>query len=135
MSLVLQYYQHILILEIIFSGIYHSIFFTSDDKDTPPAKKQKKNREKSTCPHYKSSLINQLRDQSLLKVQDIEQLVIEGRKIGACPYYASRKAVEDAQVVVVPYNTLLHSSTRKVVTDRNISWSASQLVLCSINSN
>ena len=66
-------------------------------------------------------LINQLRDQSLLKVQDIEQLVIEGRKIGACPYYASRKAVEDAQVVVVPYNTLLHSSTRKVVTDRNIS--------------
>jgi chromosome transmission fidelity protein 1 len=56
-----------------------------------------------------------------LKVQDIEQLVIEGRKIGACPYYASRKAVEDAQVVVIPYNTLLHSSTRKIVIDRNIS--------------
>ena len=31
----------------------------------------------------------------------------------ACPYYASRKAVSDAQVVVIPYNTLLHSSTRE----------------------
>ena len=28
-------------------------------------------------------------------------------------YFASRKAIEDAQVVVIPYNTLLHSSTRE----------------------
>ena len=33
--------------------------------------------------------------------------------MNACPYYASRKAVEDSQVVVIPYNTLLHSSTRE----------------------
>ena len=52
------------------------------ENDAPPAKKQKKAREKSSCPHYKSSLISQLRDQSLLKVQDIEQLVNEGRQIG-----------------------------------------------------
>ena len=93
--------------------LFHFIFV--DGNDPPPAKKQKKGQEKSTCPYYKSSLINQLRDQSLLEVQDIEQMVVKGRQIGACPYYASRKAVDDAQVIVIPYNTLLHSSTRKVV--------------------
>lgn len=35
-----------------------------------------------------------------------------GKATHACPYYASRVAVEDAQVVVVPYNTILHKSTR-----------------------
>ena len=56
--------------------------------DAPPAKRQKKNQEKSSCPFYKSNLISQLRDQSLLEVQDIEQMVARGRKMGACPYYA-----------------------------------------------
>ena len=49
----------------------------------------------------------------LLKVQDIEDLVTSGEKAKACPYYASRMAVPDAEVVVLPYNTLLHRSTRE----------------------
>ena len=48
-----------------------------------------------------------------MKVQDIEELVTKGRELKACPYYASRHAVQDAQVVVVPYNTLLHPATRE----------------------
>ena len=73
-----------------------------------------KKRAKTTagCPFRKESAIATLYDQTLLEVQDIEQLVTAGRKLGACPYYASRKAVSDAEVVVLPYNTLLHKSTR-----------------------
>ena len=27
----------------------------------------------------------------------------------------SRKAIQDAQIVIIPYNTLLHSSTREAI--------------------
>ena len=86
-------------------------------KKTPlePVAKKSKKSSSGSCQFYKSSLIGQLRDQSLLQVQDIEQLVTKGRQIGACPYYASRKAIENAQVVVIPYNTLLHSVTREAI--------------------
>ncbi len=46
---------------------------------------------------------------------DIEEMVSAGRRHKACPYYASRKGVEDAQVVILPYNTLLHKPTREAV--------------------
>lgn len=46
-------------------------------------------------------------------MQDVEDLVSTSKEISACPYYASRKAAEDAQVVLVPYNTLLHKATRE----------------------
>ncbi len=86
---------------------------TAKDENSRPVKRQR-NKSGSSCPFYKSAAINDLRDQALLEVQDIEQLVNTGLEMKACPYYASRKAVEDAQVVVVPYNTLLHKSTREI---------------------
>ena len=36
--------------------------------------------------------------QILCEVRDMEQLVAEGRRRKACPYYASRRAVKHAQV-------------------------------------
>lgn len=48
-------------------------------------------------------------------MQDIEELVVNGQKVKACPYYASRQAAADAQIVVLPYNTLLHKSTREAI--------------------
>ena len=36
-------------------------------------------------------------------------------KNNSCPYYASRSAVPLAQMVVLPYNTLLHAATRKAL--------------------
>ncbi|KAK9753886.1 DEAD 2 [Popillia japonica] len=57
--------------------------------------------------------IEELRDSILLQVQDIEELVSTSKIIKACPYYASRRAAEDAEVVLVPYNTILHKSTRQ----------------------
>ena len=44
----------------------------------PPAKKKRTVNSTSGCPYYKSGAIQSLRDQSLLQVQDIEQLVEKG---------------------------------------------------------
>lgn len=44
---------------------------------------------------------------------DIEELVKAGKHINACPYYASRKASKEAQLVLLPYNTILHKGTRE----------------------
>lgn len=52
------------------------------------------------CPYYKQSNIEDLRDFALNGVHDIEDLVQAGNEITACPYYASRKAAEDAEVVL-----------------------------------
>ncbi len=53
------------------------------------------------------------RDIALSEVQDIEELAQLGRDIRACPYYGARKAVELAQLVVMPYAVLLQESSRK----------------------
>jgi chromosome transmission fidelity protein 1 len=71
-------------------------------------KTTKKQKCSSGCPYFKQEAIRSLQDQTLLEVQDIEQLVTKGRTMKACPYYASRAAISDAQIVVLPYNTLLH---------------------------
>lgn len=81
------------------------------DKDGKVIKKQRSSV--SCCPYYKQQNIEYLKDSALLEVQDVEDLVSSGKEIGACPYYASRKAAEDAQVVLVPYNTLFHKATRE----------------------
>ncbi|KRT83357.1 hypothetical protein AMK59_4066 [Oryctes borbonicus] len=65
------------------------------------------------CEFYKQHNIEELRDSILLQVQDIEDLVSISKVIKACPYYASRKAAEDAEVVLIPYNTILHKPTRE----------------------
>ena len=82
------------------------------EDSSPPRKKAKKSTT-CACPYKKSEAISKLRVNALMKVQDIEELVTKGRELKACPYYASRHAVQDAQVVVVPYNTLLHPATRE----------------------
>ena len=46
-------------------------------------------------------------------MKDIEQLVTLGRVTKACPYYGTRYAVPAAQLVALPYQTLLHKSTRE----------------------
>ncbi|XP_015834926.2 ATP-dependent DNA helicase DDX11 [Tribolium castaneum] len=65
------------------------------------------------CPYYKQSTIEDLKDLTLTEVQDVEDLVKSGKELNACPYYSSRLAAEDAEVVLVPYNTILHKATRE----------------------
>ncbi|KAG0717309.1 ATP-dependent DNA helicase DDX11 [Chionoecetes opilio] len=73
----------------------------------------KKQRTKCGCPYYSHKDVKALADQVLLEVRDIEQLVGLGKETSSCPYYATRSAIRDAQVVVLPYNTLLHRPTRE----------------------
>lgn len=65
------------------------------------------------CPFHKTQTIEDLRSIALTDVLDVEDLVIAGRELKACPYYASRKAVDDAEIILIPYNTLLHKATRE----------------------
>ncbi|RCH82838.1 ATP-dependent DNA helicase chl1, partial [Rhizopus stolonifer] len=56
---------------------------------------------------------DQFRDHAITKVRDIEELVVVGEKLSICPYYGSRNASKSSQLVVLPYQHLLHSNTRE----------------------
>lgn len=84
---------------------------TQKDADGKTIKKQKGTNCK--CSYYKQTNIEDLKDLTLTEVQDVEDLVKSGKELNACPYYSSRLAAEDAEVVLVPYNTILHKATRE----------------------
>ncbi|NWU02240.1 DDX11 helicase, partial [Urocynchramus pylzowi] len=73
---------------------------------------KKKRVSRTTCPFYSFEQMQFLRDEVLVEVKDIEQLVSLGRETKACPYYGSRFAIPAAQLVVLPYQMLLHEPTR-----------------------
>ncbi|XP_049550792.1 ATP-dependent DNA helicase DDX11 isoform X4 [Orcinus orca] len=68
---------------------------------------------RATCPFYNHKQLQLLRDEVLLEVKDIEQLVALGKEARACPYYGSRFAIPAAQLVVLPYQILLHAAARQ----------------------
>uniref|UniRef100_A0A4W3IZK4 ATP-dependent DNA helicase DDX11 n=1 Tax=Callorhinchus milii TaxID=7868 RepID=A0A4W3IZK4_CALMI len=78
-------------------------------RETPKRKRESR----AVCPFYTYEQMQFLRDEVLVEVKDIEQLVSLGKEIKACPYYGSRFAIPPAQLVVMPYQMLLHSSTRR----------------------
>lgn len=55
------------------------------------------------------------RDQLLAMPKDIEELVKMGQSGGECPYFATRGAIRNAELVILPYNTLLHEGTREAL--------------------
>ncbi|KAM9352520.1 ATP-dependent DNA helicase DDX11 [Symphorus nematophorus] len=75
--------------------------------------KRKRGPAKSVCPYNKASALQQMRDDILGSVHDIEQLLKLGRETHSCPYYSTRLAIPPAQLVVLPYQMLLHDATRK----------------------
>ncbi|KAG0031020.1 DEAD H (Asp-Glu-Ala-Asp His) box helicase 11 [Podila clonocystis] len=65
----------------------------------------------------------EFRDNALAHIRDIEELAALGTELETCPYYGSRKTVRHCQLVTLPYNLLLHASTReslKLVVKDNI---------------
>ncbi|XP_047204207.1 ATP-dependent DNA helicase DDX11 isoform X1 [Girardinichthys multiradiatus] len=75
--------------------------------------KRKRGPAKSVCPYNKAVALQQMRDEVLGTVQDIEQLLKLGKESQACPYYSTRLAVPPAQLVVLPYQMVLHEATRR----------------------
>ena len=74
---------------------------------------QRESKPENRCPYAKVKQVNMLKEHILTTVHDIEDLVSRGRAIGSCPYYASRMAISEAELVVLPYNNLLHRETRQ----------------------
>ncbi|XP_056373803.1 ATP-dependent DNA helicase DDX11 isoform X3 [Hyla sarda] len=83
------------------------------DKKSEEPEGKKKRGGRLTCPFYAYDQMQFLREEILVEVKDIEQLVSQAREVKACPYYASRYAIPAAQLVVLPYQMLLHDFTRR----------------------
>jgi chromosome transmission fidelity protein 1 len=78
---------------------------------------QKKGSKKGPCKYLPAGdnkpKWNEFRDHALAKVRDIEDLVTVGEMLSTCPYYGSRNTIKSARLIVLPYQHLLHASTRE----------------------
>ncbi|KAL5332816.1 helicase C-terminal domain-containing protein [Aspergillus crustosus] len=59
--------------------------------------------------------LSSFRDHALATVNDIEDLGKIGKKIGICPYYASRPVVNYSEIITLPYPLLLQKSAREAL--------------------
>ncbi|CAL9695345.1 unnamed protein product [Knipowitschia caucasica] len=75
--------------------------------------KRKRGSAKTVCPFHKASAQLQMRDDILASVYDMEQLLRRGKELHSCPYYATRLSIPPAQLVVLPYQMILHEATRR----------------------
>ncbi|KAF2195102.1 DNA repair helicase [Zopfia rhizophila CBS 207.26] len=60
-------------------------------------------------------LVNEFRDHALAKIRDIEDLGSLGKRLGICPYYASRPTIKYCEMVTLPYPLLLQKSAREAL--------------------
>ncbi|OBZ69839.1 ATP-dependent RNA helicase CHL1 [Grifola frondosa] len=74
---------------------------------------------KKRCPHLppidEETRMLDLRDQILATPKDIEDLLITGKAADTCPYFGSRRAIPQAQLVLLPYNLLLQKTAREAL--------------------
>ncbi|GMG19759.1 unnamed protein product [Ambrosiozyma monospora] len=64
---------------------------------------------------HDTELMNNFRDLSFSDIHDIEDLHEIGKHYNICPYYSSRKSVDIAEIISLPYQLLLQKSTREVL--------------------
>ncbi|EKG22592.1 Helicase-like DEXD box c2 type [Macrophomina phaseolina MS6] len=71
------------------------------------------------CPYLPTKetepIVNDFRDHALADIRDIEDLGKIGKKLGVCPYYASRAAVKPSEIVTLPYPLLLQKTAREAL--------------------
>ena len=72
-----------------------------------------KDHRRHDCPYMNADAIKLMKDHIHVQSRDIEDLVTLGKKLHACPYYATRAALPGASVVTVPYTSLLSERTRE----------------------
>ncbi|XP_075533464.1 ATP-dependent DNA helicase DDX11 [Dermacentor variabilis] len=78
-----------------------------------PERKRTKANTVGKCPFYRPQAMESLAMDILTEVRDIEEVVYQARKDKACPYYSSRYATPEAELVLIPYNILLQKMTRE----------------------
>ncbi|XP_051147703.1 uncharacterized protein LOC127262888 [Andrographis paniculata] len=72
------------------------------------------NKASSGCPMLGRRKIEEFRNEIIrLEALDIEDLVRVGHEVGSCPYYGSRRMMPAADLVVLPYQSLLSKSSRE----------------------
>ncbi|KAI0644923.1 DNA repair helicase [Trametes meyenii] len=74
---------------------------------------------KRRCPHLppaeEETKMLDLRDQILASPKDIEDLFLIGQAADTCPYFGARRAIPQAQLVLLPYNLLLQRNAREAL--------------------
>lgn len=80
-------------------------------KNTTKKEKDLKKQKGTSCPFMPG---NQplLMAEILTSIRDIEDTIKVSQELKTCPYYSTRKSIEDGQVILVPYNSILHKNTR-----------------------
>lgn len=76
------------------------------------SQKNQKSSQASACEYHCKSSELFLADVSLSKLQDIEDLAKQGKTLHICPFYGSRRAIKDAQLICMPYNLLINQEAR-----------------------
>lgn len=71
----------------------------------------KKSKVTTSCPFLPGNQ-DALRNRILAGIKDVEDVYQAAKELKTCAYYSSRNTVQDGQVIVVPYNSILHKSTR-----------------------
>ncbi|KAJ7855956.1 helicase C-terminal domain-containing protein [Mycena olivaceomarginata] len=71
------------------------------------------------CPYLppigEESRMVDFRDQILASPKDIEDLASVGRLAHTCPYFGSRRAIPQAELITLPYNLLLQKTAREAL--------------------
>ncbi|XP_032675569.1 ATP-dependent DNA helicase DDX11 isoform X6 [Odontomachus brunneus] len=82
-------------------------------KKTTAKKEKDLKRSKTTngCPFIPGDQ-KLLMAEILTNIQDIEEIMQKGQQNNTCPYYGSRKSIQNSQLILVPYNSILHKNTR-----------------------
>ncbi|XP_015115982.1 ATP-dependent DNA helicase DDX11 [Diachasma alloeum] len=83
-------------------------------KKTTSKKEKDLKRSKTTnsCCPYNPGDQNLLIAEIITTIHDIEEIVETAKEIDTCAYYACRKSLQNGQVIVLPYNSILHKNTR-----------------------
>jgi chromosome transmission fidelity protein 1 len=67
----------------------------------------------SKCHFYNQESIESFSNEINKKVFDIEDLHKLGLDINTCPYFSSRKAMDNSDIIILPYNSIINSKIRK----------------------
>ncbi|KYN37720.1 ATP-dependent RNA helicase chl1 [Trachymyrmex septentrionalis] len=71
----------------------------------------KRSKTASSCPFIPGDQ-KLLMAEILTNIQDIEEIAQKGQENNTCPYYGSRKSLQNGQLILVPYNSIFHKNTR-----------------------
>jgi len=74
-----------------------------------------KDKDSGPCTYHNQAGESAFGYSAINTVRDIEELKFLGLELGVCPYYGTRRAVQRAHIVCMPYNLLLQEDAREAM--------------------